>query len=198
MKVDRHRARAAWLVLLALGTLGCARGCTSPRPPIHVNPNMDDQEKYLPQSESRFFYDGMTMRRPVAGTIARGELPREPEFYSGRNADGSFLAAGPLAVDDALLARGRRGYAIYCSPCHDPRGLGRGVLFQYANVPTASLHDEQRRGYPDGQIFDIITNGSGLMQGYRYPITPADRWAIVARVREMQQERLATEVAAAR
>ena len=37
----------------------------------------------------------------------------------------------------------------------------------------------------------------GLMPAYGYPIPPADRWAIVAHVRRLQQERLAREVASA-
>ena len=41
---------------------------------------------------------------------------------------------------------------------------------------------------PDGQIFDTITNGLGLMAGYRYPIPPDDRWAIIAYVRQLQGE----------
>ena len=47
--------------------------------------------------------------------------------------------------------------------------------------------------YPDGQIFDVITNGRGLMAGYRWPIPPADRWAIIAYVRELERKRLASE-----
>ena len=83
-------------------------------------------------------------------------------------------------------------YAIYCQPCHDARGDGKGILFQRGNVPTASFHQDKIRAYPDGQIFDIITNGSGLMPAYRWPIPPADRWAIIAHVRELERERLAS------
>ena len=53
-------------------------------------------------------------------------------------------------------------------------------------MPTANLHDQKIREQPDGQIFDIITNGSGLMPAYRWPILPADRWAIIAYVRQLQ------------
>ena len=63
-----RRARFALLGLLALMT-GCARGCTSSRPPLHVNPNMDLQPKYKAQSESEFFYDGATMRAPVPAAL---------------------------------------------------------------------------------------------------------------------------------
>ncbi len=62
-------------------------------------------------------------------------------------------------------------------------------------MPTTSLHSDKVRGAPDGHIFDVITNGVGLMPAYRWPIPPEDRWAIVAWVREMQQQRREQEAA---
>ncbi len=91
-----------------------------------------------------------------------------------------------------MLERGRQRYVIYCQPCHDARGDGTGILFQRGKVPTASFHQETIVKYPDGQIFDVITNGKGLMAGYRWPIPPADRWAIVTYVRELQRKRIAS------
>jgi len=175
---------------------GCARGCTSSRPPIHPNPSMDDQPKVRPQAGSAFFYNGASMRAPVPGTVAIGELKEDAAFFTGKGADGQFIAAIPRPVDEALLERGRERYAIYCQPCHDARGDGRGILFQRGNVPTATFHQDKILQYADGQIFDVITNGVGLMPGYRWPIPPADRWAIVAHVRELQRERLARAAAA--
>jgi mono/diheme cytochrome c family protein len=131
----------------------------------------------------------MGMRPPVPGTVARGEL-HDPAFFEGKAADGSFLAQIPVPVDEALVARGHDRYAIYCLPCHDARGDGKGILFQRGSVPTASFHQDKIRAYPDGQIFDVITNGVGLMAGYRWPIPPRDRWAIVAYVRELERKRL--------
>ena len=82
---------------------------------------------------------------------------------------------------------------IYCQPCHDARGDGKGILFERGNVPTASFHQDRIvNNYPDGQMFDVITNGTGLMAGYRWPIPPADRWAIIAYVRELERKRLAS------
>jgi mono/diheme cytochrome c family protein len=179
---------------VALG--GCARGCTSSRPPIHLNPSMDDQPKVRPQSASRFFYDGASMREPVPGTVPVGGLEEDGAFFTGKGPDGQFVATIPVPVDEALVARGRERYRIYCEPCHDARGDGRGILFQRGNVPTASFHQEKILKYPDGQIFDVITNGQGLMAGYRWPIPPADRWAIIAYVRQLQRERLARAAAA--
>jgi mono/diheme cytochrome c family protein len=171
---------------------GCVRGCTSSRPPIHLNPSMDDQPKVRPQTASTFFYNGASMREPVPGTVPIGGLKEDTAFFTGKGADGQFVATIPHPVDEALLERGRQRYVIYCQPCHDARGDGKGILFQRGNVPTATYHQEKVLKYTDGQIFDVITNGVGLMAGYRWPIPPADRWAIVAHVRELQRKRLAS------
>jgi mono/diheme cytochrome c family protein len=170
---------------------GCARGCTSSRPPIHVNPSMDDQPRADPQTASTFFRDGASMRQPVPGTIPIGGLQEDTAFFTGKGADEQYVATIPVTVDTKLVDRGRERYRIYCQPCHDARGDGKGILFQRGNVPTASLHDEKILKYSDGEIFDIITNGRGLMSSYRWPIPPADRWAIVAYVRELERERQA-------
>ena len=175
-------------MLLVLLVSGCWRGATSPRPPWHPNPNMDNQPKYRPQAASEFFYDGATMRQPVAGTVARGELREETAFYTGLDEAGQPVASNPVAVDAALIERGRERYAIYCAPCHHASGNGKGILFQRANIPTADLHEERLRQIPDGQMFDVVTNGLGLMAGYKYPIPPRDRWAIIAYVRQLQNE----------
>jgi mono/diheme cytochrome c family protein len=196
MIVRRRSSRGRRLALGALALTsvvaltGCARGCTSSQPPIHLNPSMDDQPKVLPQTASDFFYNGASMREPVPGTIPIGGLQEDSAFFTGKGADGQFVATIPVPVNAAMVDRGHQRYGIYCQPCHDARGDGKGILFQRGNVPTASFHQEKVLKYPDGQIFDVITNGSGLMSGYRWPIPPADRWAIVAYVRELERKRL--------
>jgi len=67
------------LVALALAgvavvaTLGC-RGDLSEDPPIHLNPNMDNQERLDPQEPYGRFGDGRAMRRYPPGTVAVGGL----------------------------------------------------------------------------------------------------------------------------
>jgi hypothetical protein len=133
----------------------------------------------------------------VPGTVARGQLHEDESFESGRDAAGEFLRALPVAESDELLARGAERFAIYCRPCHDQRGDGKGILFERGGVPTPSFHEQRIRDLADGEIFDVITNGKGLMKPYRYPVPAADRWAIVAHVRHLQRERAEREVAAA-
>jgi Cytochrome C oxidase, cbb3-type, subunit III len=185
------RAIAVLVLTSTLALAGCARGCTSSRPPIHPNPSMDVQPKVRAQSASTFFYDGASMRQPVPGTVAIGGLKEDSAFFTGKGPDGQFVSASPVPVNDALLERGRQRAAIYCQPCHDARGDGKGILFQRGKVPTASFHQEKILQYTDGQLFDVITNGAGLMAGYKWPIPPSDRWAIVAHVRDLQRKRVA-------
>jgi mono/diheme cytochrome c family protein len=185
------------VALISLLTVtGCARGCTSSRPPIHLNPSMDDQPKVRTQTASEFFFNGSAMREPVPGTVAIGGLKEDTAFFTGKGADGQFVATVPVTMNETVLERGRQRYVIYCQPCHDARGEGKGILFQRGNVPTASFHQEKILKYPDGQMFDIITNGMGLMPAYRWPIPPADRWAIIAYVRELERRQQARAAAA--
>jgi len=44
----------------------------------------------------------------------------------------------------------------------------------------------------DGELFNTISYGKGLMQGYAANVSIQDRWAIVAYVRALQRSRLAT------
>jgi len=174
--------------LTPLGLQGCMRGCSSSDPPVLINFSMFNQPKYKAQAASTFFYDGKTMRPPVPGTIARGHLHQDLALSTGMDAGGKPVATSPVVVDEALLARGAERYGIYCQPCHDERGEGKGILFQRAKVPTANLLEPRIRELPDGAIFDTITNGKGLMASYRYQVVAHDRWAIIAHVRDLEKK----------
>lgn len=196
MSTRRRGVLGALVLASAVALTGCARGCTSSRPPIHINPSMDDQAKVLPQTASAFFFNGASMRDPVPGTVAIGGLQEDVALFTGKGPDGQYVATNPVTMDDAFLERGHQRYEIYCQPCHDARGDGRGILFQRASVPTASYHVEKILKYTDGELFDVVTNGRGLMSGYKWPIPTRDRWAIVAYVRELQRQRLARAASA--
>ena len=115
--IARGRLALGAAAMASLVTLtGCARGCTSSQPPIHLNPSMDNQPKARPQSASRFFRDGATMREPVAGTVPIGGLKEDAVFHTGVGPDGQFVKTNPVTVNEAVLARGRQRYQIYCAP----------------------------------------------------------------------------------
>ena len=88
MTVRGRRVLGALALTSVFALAGCARGCTSSRPPIHLNPSMDDQPKVRPQAASTFFYNGASMREPVPGTVAIGGL-REDEPMTGGHVSAS-------------------------------------------------------------------------------------------------------------
>ena len=62
---------AAILVVLSwvpLALIMRARVTTSPKPRIHIVPDMDNQPKFKAQSRNPMFADRRAMRPPVAGT----------------------------------------------------------------------------------------------------------------------------------
>lgn len=180
------------IAMIHLFLLGCTRGRPSEQPPIHLNPNMDYQEKYVPQGPSRFFADGMAMRLPVAGTVARGELFEDRAYYYGRDEIDSLIATLPVSVTMELLQRGQERYNIYCSPCHSRTGDGQGIVVKRGMIPPPTFHEERLRRLPDGYIYDVISNGIRNMPSYRHQISVADRWAIVAYFRALQRSHNAT------
>lgn len=162
------RALAALAFLLLAG---CSR--TSRRPPIELFSDMDRQLKFRPLAETSFFADRRASRPPVPGTVARGQLKED--------------AASPPPLTLALVERGRERFDIYCAPCHDRTGSGRGIVAIRSSWLPADLNDPRLRQMTDAQIFETITYGRRTMPAYRFQIPEHDRWAIIAYVRALQR-----------
>ena len=132
---------------------------------------------------------GMTSTQPPVHL--NPSMDNQPKARAQSESDFFYDGASMRPPVPGTVARGADRYHIYCQPCHDPRGDGKGVLAQRGGVPTTSMHDPKVLNAVDGHIYNVITNGQGLMPAYRWPIPPADRWAIVAHVRQLQQQRQA-------
>ncbi len=182
------------MIMVFLMTTGCFQGRPSSKEPIHLNPNMDHQEKYRPQAESNYFEDGATMRPIVEGTVARGQLKDDTQYYYGKDSEGNFIKTFPsqIELNMALLRRGQERFGIYCSPCHGAIGNGRGIVVEKGMVPPPSFHSDSIRVYPTGRVFDVITNGIRNMPPYKYQIPENDRWAIIAYFKALQRSQNAT------
>jgi mono/diheme cytochrome c family protein len=199
--------QAAVLAMALAGVAGC-RGVSSEDPPILLERNMYDQERYNPESYSQFFPDHRTMRTPVEGTIARDRYEDDPEVATGLLADksGYVLAVPPQIVQrsggmERFVARGQERFNIYCAPCHGQTGDGKGMVPCKRDKPTdpcesrgfaplPSYQDPRLRQMPDGQVFATITHGVRTMPAYGPQIPTADRWAIVSYVRDLQLSQL--------
>lgn len=178
--------RSLLVVVSALLMTGCM-GQTSRRPPIEVWPDMDRQPKYRPQDPSDFFADRQITRLPVRGTVARGFLNEDEALTQGVTGD-QYVGRNPLPVTAELMKVGQERFNIYCAPCHDRTGSGKGpVMLKELSWQATSLHDPRVMQMNDGEIFNIISHGRRSMPPYRNQIVPVDRWAIVAYVRALQR-----------
>lgn len=208
------------LTLIALGVaLGACRGQPSEDSPVALLRNMHYQQRYNSQAESAFFSDKRTMRAPPEGTVSRfpgganaryagGTVGRDDGFDDDRVVLGHepdspvYVLTIPDQVGhdfgggEALVARGRQRFNIYCAPCHGATGDGRGIVWRrsqgggvansYQYIQPTNLHDERLKHVPDGQLFATVSNGIRNMPAYSAQIPVRDRWAIVAYVRALQ------------
>lgn len=182
------------VIVIATMVVAGKRGDMSRRPPIEVFPDMDRQPKLRPQTANSFFKDGLSSQPFVAGTVARGTAWQNTPENTGRvPGTTNFVATIPVPVTEQLLARGQQRYQINCLPCHGATGDGKGITSKFGMTVIANLHDASGRKVPqqsDGEIFNTISYGKLLMQGYAANVTIADRWAIVAYVRALQRSQL--------
>lgn len=173
--------------------------------------DMQDQPKAIAYRESSFYKDGTASRQLVEGTVPRGFLRADREYYFGKKSGaaagaqpGAVTVPGPsnspgamfpddvetlpFPVTKAVLDRGQDRYQIFCSSCHGLTGDGDGMIARRGfNKPApASFHQDKLRQAPVGHFFDVITNGWGAMPSHAVQIPVEDRWKIIAYVRALQ------------
>lgn len=168
MRIEKRIAFAC-LVLLAAG---CRQ-------------NMHDQHKVKALGRSEFFADGQGARTPPANTVARGDR-RQGVAYSGLDAANRPVDQMPFPVTREMLLRGRERYNIFCSPCHDQLGNGRGMIVRRGFKQPSSYHIPRLRAAPVGYFVNVMTEGFGVMPSYAPQVPVEDRWAIAAYIRALQ------------
>jgi len=194
------------LILLTAVAVGVGiagrQGRLSRQPPIEIFPDMDRQLKLRPQQPNNFFTNGLSSQLPPPGTVARSEPLQTVNgpVYAFEDAPANtgrvtgatnFVETNPLPVNGQLLQHGRERFNIYCSTCHGALGDGNGINKKLGVMSAvANLQDKRIVEMADGEIFNTITFGKGLM-GAHGPLVPvADRWAIIAYLRALQLSQL--------
>jgi mono/diheme cytochrome c family protein len=147
---------------------------------------MHDQAKHEPYEASRMFPDGASARPIPAGTVARGFLREDEGLATGVGPDGMMVERFPVPVTRQLLRRGRERYDVFCAPCHDRAGTGRGMIVRRGFTQPPSFHDPRLKAAAPGHFVNVMTLGFGVMPSYAAQVAPADRWAIAAYVQALQ------------
>ena len=185
------------IVAVVFGVAGL-RGHLSRKPPILIIPDLNRQFKLRPEQPNGFFANGLSSQLPPPGTVPRSQplqtvsgpvysyedSPVNTGHIAGTT---NFVETNPLPVTPALLRQGREQFEIYCTPCHSALGDGNGIMKKLGVMPAvANLHDKRIVEMTDGEIFNTITRGKGLMAAYGPTVSIEDRWAIIAYLRAVQ------------
>jgi mono/diheme cytochrome c family protein len=152
---------------------------------VACRPDMMNQPKAKPLSESDFFSNGTNARQPPAHTVARGDARGDTALYTGQT-DGIYVTQLPVKLTPELMTRGRERFDAICAECHDRTGSGNGMVVQRGFPQPPSFHVDRLRNAPIGHFFDVTTNGYGVMYSYAARVEPEDRWAIAAYIRALQ------------
>jgi mono/diheme cytochrome c family protein len=117
---------------------------TEPR--IQIMQDMGVQPKFREQMTNPLFADDRAMRPKIPGTVARGSLEKNTDYFNGfvRQNDGHgkwtivFVTSLPAKMSSSpelmqkLLERGKQRFDIYCYVCHGYDGSGHGPVNQRA------------------------------------------------------------------
>lgn len=139
--------------------------------------------------KSKIFYNHL----PVAGTIARGDMPAYPyaNDSTGYKQSASFknqLTADSVEID---MKEAERLYLINCGICHGTKLDGNGPLYKGGNGPyTAApknFMEADMKAMPEGTMFHSVTYGKGQMGSYASQLSTKQRWMVIAYVKNKQQ-----------
>ncbi|WP_430814188.1 c-type cytochrome [Carboxylicivirga sp. RSCT41] len=170
--------------LILIGVTSCDKDRN--KPGYSYFPDMEQSQAYETYTSNPNWENGRTNQLPVEGTVPREMIPFDFEKTDVNRTWAGQELENPYTGDAAVLDEGKRLYDIYCLHCHGDMGDGKGHLYtsqKYLYLP-ADLNSEKIRTNPDGEIFQVITVGYGVMGAHGAQILPDERWKIVSYIRE--------------
>lgn len=175
--------REPLVVALSLALAACEPG---DKPGPEYMPDMARGPAYKAFMPNPALRNGITLQRPVAGTIKRGQQP----FHYGAG-EAEAVRAGvelrnPFQPTEAVLAKGRALYETYCAVCHGAQGKGDGPIASKI-PPPPSYRSERLLAYAPGRIFHVITRGANKMPSYAVQLAPDERWQVTTYLRAQLQ-----------
>lgn len=194
----------ALVIVFVISVFGF-RGDKFKQTPIRIFPDMDEQDYIKAQQPNQFFKNDMGAQQPVENTVPLGHTmsPDTASELSGYGNKTTYLHTGLIGGTNygtgfpeelelkaseenqlAFLTRGKEVYGYKCAVCHGVSGNGKGIVTEYGFNAVASLTVSQ---LGEGNIYDVVNNGRGLMGQLGTDMTLYDRWAVVAYVKALQE-----------
>ncbi len=115
-----------------------------------------------------------------SGILAQNhwEVPKQAE-----------LMTNPLQNDTESIKKGAQIYQSLCASCHGKTGKGDVVAMQALDPKPADFTQEAFQQQTDGTIYWKISEGRGMMAGYKNMLSEEDRWAVVNYLRTFKKQK---------
>ncbi len=191
MKIKNITALSLVAVSFGLGTTAC--GPSGNKPGVELIQDMMEQEAVKAQEYDEFFEDHAGGARvPPEHTVPVGFKP----YRVGYNVDMAKADKNPFAgnATDEVLLVGQKYYETNCTVCHGQNGDSVGpangftVVGDKMPLKPPSLNTDKIKGWTDGQIYQVISMGQGVMGSYASHIPQKYRWQVVSYIRHLQKE----------
>jgi mono/diheme cytochrome c family protein len=167
------------LLVLGAALVGC--GASSQQRAFEYMPDMARGPAYKAYAPNSVTRDGLTLQRPVAGTIPRGYHPfhygpgEEEAARAGRELQNPYRATAQTQEEGKVL------YQTYCLVCHGEQGRGDGPISEKIPPPPSYVSDRLMQ-FPQGRVFHVITMGTNKMPSYATQLSGDERWKVVTYV----------------
>lgn len=131
---------------------------------------MRTQPKYQAYGAGDFFHNGMAMRVPPAGTVARD----------------AAVVVWPVRSGPTVLTAGAHVFQVYCSVCHGEAANGESIVASnMIGFKPPSLLTDAVRALPDSIIYTVVTNGLGHMPAFSGTLSVRERQEVAVYVAQL-------------
>jgi len=178
---------------LVFGT-SCRRDKTQTA--LEYMPNMYRGPAFEAYTSNPNFEDGLSARKPVNGTIARGYIPYD--YSNSQQGYDSALAYLKTPWDlrsftseekELLMQDAKELYTIFCSHCHGEKGDGNGILVEREKIlGVPSYSSEKLPNITEGSIYHVIMYGKNIMGSHASQLSHDERWKIVQYVLQLRND----------
>lgn len=120
---------------------------------------------------------------------ARGDEESEPKAVA---ADRSLIPAevrerpNPIPPTPEAIERGKLYFSSQCTMCHGNEGDGKGDLVQRLGLVIPDFRTEEfQKGWTDGEMHYVITEGHGRMKGEGERLPEGWKWEMILYIRSL-------------
>ena len=163
-------ASCRFVALALVMTGGCDNRVAIQEPDPTLS-RMLSQRRADPYEATSAFPDGKVLQAPPRGTVPVDDDTDAP----------------PPPVTRALLDLGHARFDAVCAVCHGITGTGESVVATKMELrPPPSIVNSDNRARTRERLYQITTQGYGLMAGYADMLSHEERWAVVAYLQALQ------------